>query len=267
MSDTIQFETPENVKVTYQIAGVGSRFLAWIEDQLLVFLGLFILFIIFIIAGIAHHEWLRHLPKLPNADNPEVVGFYVLGIMTLIASFANFFYFGLSEYFMHGQTIGKRHAHVRVVKVDGYALDASSILVRNFFRILDNIPLMWIIPLLNARGQRLGDIVAGTVCVMEETHSLSPLRMLLSARQPSERLFRFDAGALARLRPQDIEAVEKILENFGTLNASRQRELLAMLAPPLAERMKVAQPDVAQQQQFLEDMLAAEYRRQDRQLG
>ena len=36
---------------------------------------------------------------------------------------------------------------------------------------------------------------------------------------------------------------------------------------PLAQRLKVEPPEMQQRQQFLEDLLAAEYRRQSRQLG
>lgn len=87
-----------------------------------------------------------------------------------------FFYYGISELCLRGQTIGKRSSKIRVVKIDGFSLDAVSILVRNIFRVVDHLPLLWIVPLLSAKSQRLGDMVAGTIVIQQEVPKLTGVR-------------------------------------------------------------------------------------------
>ena len=79
--------------------------------------------------------------------------------------------------------------------------------------------------------------------------------------------FRFDASTLARARPSDIEAVEQILERIGGLSRREQRALVQNVVKTLSERLQVAPPAPEQGRRFLEDLLTAEYRRQDRLLG
>ncbi len=265
MKDSIQFETPENVQVTYEIAGLGSRFVAWFEDQLILLVLLFIVFLCLLFLGMGN-AWVV-ANYFPSGVDEKDSAFYFIGLATLIMGFANFIYFGLSELLMRGQTIGKRHAHIRVVKLNGYALDAGSILMRNAFRVLDHIPLLWIVPAFAPRSQRLGDMLAGTLCISDEQKTLGSLREVLLARPATEREFRFDIGALNRARQTDIEAVERILENIPTMTEERQAYLLEIICNPLAERLQVPEPDPGSRRQFLEDFLAADYRRRQRQLG
>ena len=51
MADDIQFETPENVKLSYRLAGPGTRFVAWMMDIILLFILVFVLFIVALFAG------------------------------------------------------------------------------------------------------------------------------------------------------------------------------------------------------------------------
>lgn len=263
MNNTVQFETPENVKVSYEIAGMGSRFLAWIEDQLIVFLALVIVFFVLLFTG-ASGSWLDGAPK---SDDPNEFMWYIFGIITVVTSLGSFFYYYVSELFWRGQTIGKRHNNIRVVKANGYSLDMSSIALRNIFRVLDHFPIMWLVPMMSSKSQRLGDMVAGTVCVKDEPSALGGLRETLLARPITERHFRVDVSALQRLRPQDLEAVERVLEGLESAPPDRAQQLCGILCEPLARRMHMNEPPLDLQRVFLEDVLTAEYRRQERKLG
>lgn len=264
MKNTIQFETPENVKVSYEVAGLGSRFVAWVEDQLLVGIALFLLILGLMFLGMGSH-WLDNFMIDPESDEESAL--YLFGLATLVMGFASFFYYALCELLMRGQTVGKRHNNIRVVKVNGYSLDPGSIMLRNIFRVLDHIPVAWIVPLISRKSQRLGDMVAGTLCIVDEPSKLGSLREVLLARPPAERQFRFDISALNKVRAQDFDAVERVLEGLPAVPEEKQRELCSLLSLPLAQRMQVQEPEPHLQRQFLEDLMAAEYRRQERQLG
>lgn len=68
-----------------------------------------------------------------------------------------------------GQTIGKKFAHVRVVKEDGSRCDFGSALVRSILRIVDSLPFIYVLGIIliaaTDKRQRLGDMLAKTIVV------------------------------------------------------------------------------------------------------
>ena len=77
------------------------------------------------------------------------------------------FYSPLCEYFMDGQTLGKRIMRTRVVMVDGAAPTLGAILMRWVFMVVDVyffcLGIIFII--CTRRNQRLGDLAAGTMVI------------------------------------------------------------------------------------------------------
>ena len=270
MPGFIKFETPENVQVTYQTAGLGSRFIAWFIDSMILGLILFVLVIALLIAGAGSGTVLDDLMRSfqdTKPGQPPQLPLYFWGIGVLILGLGGFFYFGLSELLLHGQTIGKRQVSIRVVKADGFSLDLPSVFIRNIFRVADHIPALWIVPLLSKSSQRLGDMAAGTVVVKEETSEISGLRDRLLGRPAADSEFRFDGPTLERARASDVEAVEKILDRWHEIDLKMRKKLLESTCGTLAERLKVEPPEPDRRLRFLEELLAAEYRRQYRRLG
>jgi len=277
MSAKITFETPENIQVAYQPAGLGTRFVAWFVDNIIMYAVGIAILVILICSGVITDTVLRDVTELgreparrsveqPPGGPPQVT-LYFVGLFLLVSGLGSFFYYGLSELFSRGQTLGKRMSGIRVVRLDGFALDPGGILVRNIFRVIDHLPPLWIVPLVSKKSQRLGDMVAGTVVVFDKPESISNLRLSLSQRPAGEAKFVFDAATLKRARPQDFAAVEKILERWEQLTGSQRQTFLGQLVPPLAARLKTDLPPDDQRLQFLLDLLAAEYRRQHRSLG
>jgi uncharacterized RDD family membrane protein YckC len=274
MSSPLQYETPENVQIEYRPAGLGTRFLAWFVDSIIINFLIFLSFIalIFLAASMdaAFREWMDRLREWlrveDKPESPETLGMYVIGIAMLVFAFGSFFYYGLSELLLRGQTLGKRMCKIRVVKADGFALDAVSVFIRNIFRVIDQMPIVWIIPFLSKQNQRMGDIVAGTIVVSDETEDLALVREQLSNRNTAEAQFRFDQAKLARLAHSDVDAVERILDRWNSLPVEQQNQFLDMTIPPLCKKMQIDEPLLPDRLVFLEDLLAAEYRRQDRHL-
>jgi hypothetical protein len=79
--------------------------------------------------------------------------------------------------------------------------------------------------------------------------------------------YRFDHAALGRLRPVDFEAVEKLLDRWDEVPDRQLESLLQTMLGPLTRRLRVDPPVGVERLRFLEDLLAAEYRRQARSLG
>jgi uncharacterized RDD family membrane protein YckC len=269
VASPLEFETPENVQIAYRPAGLGTRYCAWLVDSIFVTLVAIVLLILAMTfsaaAGIVLQKFSRIKPG--NDEDVREALLYAMAVGSLFFGLGSLVYFTVCELIGRGQTFGKRICRVRVVKTDGFALDAGSILVRNIFRIVDQLPPLWLVPVLSARSQRFGDMVAGTVVVADASDTLGVLRTALLKRPAAECKFRFDGSMLARALPVDIEAVERILERWREIPGPQFLDLLNMICDPLARRLGVQTPDAADRQEFLQDFLAAIYRREGRRLG
>ena len=270
MATPFQFETPENVELSYQAAGLGTRFIAVVTDQIILALVGFCIVVFLACSGIGMESVLNQLESNFDENDPEqALQFvqYFVGIIWLLIGLGSFAYYSASELFLRGQTIGKRSVAIRVVKHDGFGLNPGSILLRNLFRIVDNIPLLWIVPLISKKSQRLGDMVAGTIVVTDDPEDISHVRSSLTSRNPAECRFQFDAITLGRLQPQDIKAIEKLLDRWHNIDIAQQRKLLEQIVGTMVKRLQITPPDETYQLEFLQDLLSAEFRRQYRKLG
>lgn len=276
MIEKIEFETPENIQIGYQLAGLGTRFVAWFVDNIVMLFVSFVIFFLLVCAGAVTDSVVRDAAKsIQSGDgngggNPRQAyefGAYLMGVFVVLWGLGGFVYYGASELLLRGQTLGKRLAGIRVVKRDGFSLEAGSILTRNIFRVIDHIPPLWIVPLLSKSSQRVGDMVAGTIVVFDKPETLSHLREALSQETTAPRRFSFDISVLKRARPQDFEAIERILERWSTLKPEQRETLLDQVVPPLVARLQVESPPREEWPLFLQELLAAEFRRQHRRLG
>lgn len=276
MVASLEFETPENIKVAYEPAGLGTRYLAWFIDSILISIAITVMFFLAIIVGVITESVVRDAAKMidggeaqtptERAERGLIVVQYFIGISILVWGLGSCAYYTFFELLFRGQTLGKWLLGLRVVRVDGFGLDPAAIFVRNIFRVVDQFPPCWIVPLMSRRSQRFGDMVAGTTVVADQPEQLSNVRQTLVEMPAAEARFAFDSAKLKRARPQDFAAVEKILERWEKLTGDQRTALLDQLVPPLVERLKVDPPAVEERVVFLKDLLAAEYRRQHRNL-
>lgn len=149
--DDFQIETAQNISITQNVAGIGERILAYLIDILIMFA--YVIFILFV------------LSSLELTDREEWVFMLIVGLPL-------FLYFLFWEVFWNGRSPGKAVLQLRVVKLDGTKPQLSSYLVRWLLRMIDitftsgSVAVVTI--LLNGKGQRLGDIAAGTTVISEK---------------------------------------------------------------------------------------------------
>jgi uncharacterized RDD family membrane protein YckC len=153
-SDDLVISTPERVAFQYEIAGIGSRFLAQVVDSLVIMV---ILIAITILAA--------SLGGIFSSGELAILIEVILGFVLLAG------YFLISEAAWNGQTLGKRAARLRVVGDQGEPLTIGQAAIRNLVRIVDFLPVFYGIGMLtlfiNGRGKRLGDFAAGTLVVRD----------------------------------------------------------------------------------------------------
>ena len=153
-------ETPERVDLEIDLAGVGSRSLAYIVDFILVFVVMFASSIALLLSG-------------------ALLGTLAVVIWVIAIFLMWWFYFAFFEAVWTGQTPGKRLMGLRVQKVGGYPIGWPEALIRNFLRLVDmmmmSVPIGLIVMLFTRRHQRIGDLAAGTVVVREQTIHIEDL--------------------------------------------------------------------------------------------
>ena len=150
--DNFQIETAQNVSIQQNVANVATRIGAYLID-LLIIVGYYVIAI-----------WIFEGLDL-SLGMDEWVVYMLLGIPV-------FFYNLLFEVLMNGQSPGKYVNKIRVVKIDGSKPTFGSYVLRWMLRLIDisiasgSVALLTI--LLNGKGQRLGDIAAGTTVITEK---------------------------------------------------------------------------------------------------
>ena len=150
--DNFQIETAQNISISQNVAHVTTRIGSYLLD------GLFIVGYYIIMAII--------IGMLDIPLSMEYMSLYVLLGLPV------FFYSLIFEVLMNGQTPGKYFNQIRVVKLDGSKPTFGSYLIRWLLRFVDftlasgSVAVLTI--LLNGKGQRLGDIAAGTTVISEK---------------------------------------------------------------------------------------------------
>jgi uncharacterized RDD family membrane protein YckC len=201
--------TPENVELTYALAGAGSRSAAYLVDcfVLLALSQLLVNFLMMIVALPLGQEW----------------GMAVGGLMTFAIING---YFILFEWLFNGQTPGKRLVGIRVIKMGGYSLRFLDVLLRNVMRVVDFLPVLYGVGaaslVLTSRCQRLGDLVAGTLVVHQEPSGADNLLVPLSDDTTGEPIL--PAGRLLALPSRLVDlAVEFVLQRDQLAPRFRQQ--------------------------------------------
>lgn len=160
----IQIQTTQNVALSFTPASVGDRILAHMIDWT-IFIAWFLIFAL-VASG------------LGEALFGSKIGTIVFFIFMLLPVML---YDLLLEVFMNGQTLGKRAMDVRVLALDGTSPTMGAYVMRWIFRLVDTgifgSVVALVVSAVNGKGQRLGDVAAGTAVVkLKQTVSLTQLK-------------------------------------------------------------------------------------------
>ncbi len=180
MEEQFTISTPEQVAFHYEVAGIGSRFLAALLDHAII--GLVLLLINCAVAALVPALSVGNLAS----TNEDMSGIYwIVALLVLVNFLVLWGYFVLFETVWNGQTPGKRSGRLRVIKHSGQPIGASEALIRNLVRIVDFLPGFYGIGLItmfiDKDARRLGDFAASTIVIREgEQTSLRDVRVLVS---------------------------------------------------------------------------------------
>jgi uncharacterized RDD family membrane protein YckC len=214
-------ETPENVRLSFRLAGPGTRLGAYLID-----LAIRIAIV-----------WVLSLAL--GAIAPIVLGAGLsIGLLLVVIFLVEWFYGCLFEGLWSGRTPGKWMVGLRVIKEGGYPIGFYDAAVRNLLRAADALPVLYgvafVTMMVTRRMQRLGDLMAGTIVVREERQLLRaqiPFLASVPVIMASDRRVAF--------RPSDrtLDLIERFFLRHSLLAPSRSDEIARILAAPLADQM------------------------------
>jgi uncharacterized RDD family membrane protein YckC len=259
--DQLSIDTPEQVELSYSVAGIGSRFVALLLDKLITYLvyGALILVLVLVLSAVSAFN--QAMDKL---------SLWALAVIVLVYFIINWGYFALFEAYWHGQTPGKRAMKLRVIKDSGRQITLFESLARNLLRFVDELPgffLIGVITMLcNKQNKRLGDFVAGTLVVHERTDeqplmfqssmNFSPAAFPKGDAEPWREVTpgMFPADAVARLTGQDLMVIETFFGRMLDLPMETRAALAYRMAGQMAAKMQVTLPEETNPERALESM-------------
>jgi uncharacterized RDD family membrane protein YckC len=152
----LSINTTQNVRINFKAAAVGERILSHLID-----FAVKAAYVI-VISGIVFY-WLqldRLFDKLDSWSRMTILLFFYFPVIIYSITLESIF---------EGQTIGKKIVKIKVVKIDGYQAGFGDYLMRWFFRLVDLSIFFGVVAVITVisskKGQRLGDMVAGTAVI------------------------------------------------------------------------------------------------------
>jgi uncharacterized RDD family membrane protein YckC len=234
--DRIAIPTPEGIELEYTLAGFGSRFIAFLVDQLLrvTVLGA----VTAILLGVLN-TWLGE-------------------ILLIVAAFLMLFAYDIAfEVWGAGRTPGKRWNSLRVVMDSGQPIGFAASAVRNLLRILDGPATAFVMGtvsiLVTSRNQRVGDLAAGTIVIRERRHARLPGND--AAREENVR--GADALDVTGVTAAELAAIREFLARRDGLTAEARTRVSERLADGLQSKVGGLPPGGLPAERLLETIAAA----------
>lgn len=220
MERSIDVRTGESIAVEYELAGLGSRFLAVTIDMIIQIVILVGFVLLFATLGGPIGRAVQALHLSGKTASALAIALFAIGTFVLF-----FGYFIIFEVRWHGQTPGKRILGVRVVRDAGFPLDIGGSVIRNLVRIIELgigfYAVSAIVTLFSKQNKRVGDMAAGTIVVRDRRYELAGIDAYLrTASVPA------DDGVSA----EDRVLIERFLARRGGLARDARVQLAAQIA-------------------------------------
>jgi uncharacterized RDD family membrane protein YckC len=217
----VRVVTPERITLVLPLAGPARRFVAYLLDQLLLAVLVLVAIVALLVLAMG-----------------SVAGFGpgLLAYFVLIWGYGAF-----CEGIFDGLTLGKYALGIRVVSEKGVAITGAQAILRNLVGVADGlVPFCFLVGLtsmiLSGRFQRVGDLAAGTIVVIDERPISRPIVRVSSS----------EVDALLPWLPRRVAAGSKLarvvsdyVDQRRRFTAPRRAEMAEHLAQPLRARYAI----------------------------
>jgi uncharacterized RDD family membrane protein YckC len=206
----VKLDTGFNIEIDFAIAPFHKRLFAWIID---IFLGIAYLWLISkLFSNISHWE--------------------LIGILIYIPIL---FYHLVFEFFLNGQSIGKKATNIQVIALDGGQPTISQYIIRWLFRFVD-FPTLFVLPavyqgvlpwwctillftgigcvIISPNSQRVGDLVAGTIIIDKKNRTSWQDTVFTEIETTYQPKF----SQVMQLSDKDVNTLKSIIESVRKNN-------------------------------------------------
>ena len=221
--------TPEAVRVDLPLADLGSRTLAIIIDLILMGILLYIVSLAVVLAA--------SLAAFVDGAGPG----WLLIVLSVALSFGIFWGYPVGlETRLRGRTPGKAALGLRVVTLDGGPIRFRHAAVRGLLAFVDfylflGIPAL-ITSMVTRKGQRLGDLAAGTVTIRDRAPSATAGQAIAFAVPPALQSYAATLDVRG-LSAADYATIRRFLLRAKTFDARNRNRVAVDLANALSGKM------------------------------
>lgn len=241
----LEIPAPEYIVFRNQLAGPSIRFLAAAFDHFILAALILMVGLIGLLIGATFFALVS-----------KTLGDLFIFLVALATFILFWMYFFLQEWLFRGRTLGKMITGLRVVSLDGTALDIGQVMLRNLIRIADMVPFLllspgavlglffinFIIPsymvgmlslFVDRKAfRRLGDRVAGTVVVRDNRRFSMQVSIYeherITALSRELRLKHFPSAVLT-------QALNDFVDRFRRLHPARADEIALRVEKEMRE--------------------------------
>lgn len=240
LDTTIAVVTPENIAFEYQLAGPFRRLPAYLIDVIVRY-TIIVVMVIVLLLIVGMIDW-------------DTLGGFAFAFGLVSYFLISWFYGAAMETYFNGRTIGKWACGIRVIDVDGCPITGRRAIIRNLLRIADlaplaaitslgeDVPPVFFIPtgmiglvcvICTRRMQRLGDIAAGTMVIIDERAWRLPTAKMDDPRIAPLSTFIPGDYAVSRSMARTLAIY---VERRHYLTPARRAEIARHLTLPLIDR-------------------------------
>jgi uncharacterized RDD family membrane protein YckC len=252
-TQTVTTETSDHMRPQLHLAGIGTRFIAYLIDKLIqmgMLLGLTIITVLLLILTGKLGSVGEFLARLR-----ESLGWWMVVPTVVVYELVTKGYFILFEYLWNGLTPGKRSQEIRVIRKGGRPISFVAAVIRNILRAVDILgeiyPLGLVVMFIDSRNRRLGDLAAGTLVVREAEAKPSVICT------PSEESDRADAeirNVALEMTIEDYDLVRKFLARRDSLDADYRQDLARQILERVSRRSVSIEEQSSDPEAFLEKL-------------
>ncbi|PAU93460.1 transporter [Aliifodinibius salipaludis] len=212
----LNIETSQHVQIAYTPAGIGARIGAYILD--LIIMGIYLAVSLAIIFEFSEPStWIIML----------AVG------LPLMAYHLTF------ELFMEGQSPGKKVVGIKVMKTEGTPATFGNYIMRWIFRLIDitttSGTVAFVTILINGKGQRLGDLAAGTAVVENKKRTSLSDTLYADVEDGYEPVY----PEVSVLNDNDISIVKEVLNERKEYDRQTYKIMVLKTCNAIQEKMGI----------------------------
>jgi uncharacterized RDD family membrane protein YckC len=235
-----QVVTTEKVPFSYRVAGLGSRYLAWLVDML--FVGLL---------------WFAvRLAAIPLESGRAGLGLALVAIGDFCVMWG---YFLLFEWLWSGQTPGKRALGLRVIRWRGTAISFYQAAGRNLLRVIEMFPVInaaaFAIAWNNRENRRLGDLAADTLVVHVDRQA-KPIQALTATTEADRSRQLLLRQRLSQLTRAQKETLIDLCLRRDQLRPQERARLFRATVNYLRERLELAPGEFESDERYVLQLAA-----------